>query len=262
MFIDIPKSFPWSFSKLSTFDKCPYAFRLQYLSSPKLELRGNAWSDFGNLCHKLLEEYANGKYPAEALADQYEKRYPDFVIHAYPPYPKGYGDKAFDQGLSYFLFFDGFGEQYEIVSAEEKFRFNLGAYPFVGISDLVLRDRNTGALVVVDHKTKSANSMQRDLEEYSKQLYFYAEHVKRKYGQYPSHMRFNMLKADSITLPFDPDVHAQTMRWAQDKIEQICLEDEWKACPTAYYCRYVCSVYNDCPYGKQACRDGLKKKSA
>ena len=40
---------PWSFSKLSCFDECPYCFYLQYMQDPPLPQQGNAWSDYGTL---------------------------------------------------------------------------------------------------------------------------------------------------------------------------------------------------------------------
>lgn len=52
----IPPRFKWSFSKLSAFETCPMGFKLQYLD--RVPSDGNAFSDYGTLCHKLLEEWA------------------------------------------------------------------------------------------------------------------------------------------------------------------------------------------------------------
>lgn len=261
MIVPIPEKFSWSFSKLSTFETCPLSFQLQYLHDPPLPKQQNAWAEYGILCHSLLEEYAKGELPADQLTAEYKERYPDYVVHHFPPYPKGYAEKAFQQGIDYFDSFKGFGDQYEVVSTEEFFRINIGPYDFVGISDLVLRDKNTGELIVIDHKTKSESSMKNEIDLYKKQLYIYAEHVKNKYGRYPSQIKFNMIKSNQpIIEHFSPEKHEETLQWVEDTIDLIFFEQDWEAKPNQYYCRYICPVFEHCHAGMEACAIAKKKK--
>lgn len=261
MNIPIPDKFDWSFSKLSTFETCPRAFQLQYLQDPPLPKQQNAWAEYGILCHAILEEFAKGELPVNQLTAEYKERYPDVVVHNFPPYPKGYAEKAFQQGIDYFESFSGFGDQYEVVSTEEYFHLNIGPYSFVGISDLVLRDKNTGELVVVDHKTKSESSMKNEIDLYKKQLYIYAEHVKNKYGQYPSQIQFNMIKSNQpIVENFSAEKHEETLQWVEDTIDYIFFEQDWIAKPNQYYCRYICPVFQHCDAGMKACQITKKKK--
>jgi predicted RecB family nuclease len=257
----IPCNFNWSFSKLSAFETCPCSFALQYLHDPPLPQQQNAWAEYGILCHSLLEEYAKGELPANQLTAEYKSRYPDVVIHNFPPYPKGYAEKAFQQGIDYFDSFTGFGDQFEVVSTEEKFRIDIGPYGFVGISDLVLRDRNTDELVVIDHKTKSESSMKNELDLYKKQLYIYAEHVRQKYGKFPSSIQFNMIKGqEPIVEVFSEEKHRETLQWAESTIDEIYFEDTWEPRPNQYYCRYICPVFQHCTAGMKACEIPKKKK--
>lgn len=261
MNIPIPEKFDWSFSKLSTFETCPRAFQLQYLQDPPLPKQQNAWAEYGILCHAILEEFAKGELPVNQLTAEYKERYPDVVVHNFPPYPKGYAEKAFQQGIDYFESFSGFGEQYEVVSTEEYFHLNIGPYSFVGISDLVLRDKSTSELVVVDHKTKSESSMKNEIDLYKKQLYIYAEHVKNKYGQYPSQIQFNMIKSNQpIVEKFSAEKHEETLQWVEDTIDYIFFEQDWIAKPNQYYCRYICPVFQHCEAGMKACQITKKKK--
>lgn len=261
MTIQIPDKFDWSFSKLSTFETCPRAFQLQYLQDPPLPKQQNAWAEYGILCHAILEEFAKGELPVNQLTAEYKERYPDVVVHNFPPYPKGYAEKAFQQGIDYFESFSGFGDQYEVVSTEEYFHLNIGPYSFVGISDLVLRDKNTGELVVIDHKTKSESSMKNEIDLYKKQLYIYAEHVKNKYGRYPSQIQFNMIKSKTpIIEQFSPEKHQETLEWVEDTIDYIFFEQDWIAKPNQYYCRYICPVFQHCEVGMKACQITKKKK--
>ena len=170
------------------------------------------------------------------------------MMHSFPPFPKGMPQKYYDAGLKYYENFEGFGDQYEIMSAEEKFELDIGGYTFVGIADLVLKDKETGGLVVIDHKSKSSASMKKELDTYRKQLYIYAAHVYQKYGVYPEKLMFNMFKEGTfIEEPFDQNMFDQTMQWVVDTIENILFETDWEACPNGYFCRYVCSVLDSCP---------------
>lgn len=109
----IDQNFKWSFSKLSTYNTCPFSFWLQYMQDPPLEKQQNAWAEFGNLCHELLEQYGKGELTLDQLPVEYEKRYAGTVVHNFPPTPKDYAEKAYQQGLEYFKNFKGFGDRYE-----------------------------------------------------------------------------------------------------------------------------------------------------
>ena len=145
----------WSFSRLSLFEECPRAYYFTYCVEPRLEELPNAYSEYGTLGHALLDEYAMGFLLAEELGNEYDKRYLDYVRSKFPPFPKGYAEKAYNSGLEYFKNFTGYGEQYEIVSSEQKFTTEIAGHKFTGIVDLILKDKATGGFIVVDHKSKS-----------------------------------------------------------------------------------------------------------
>ena len=46
---------------------------------------------------------------------------------------------------------------------------------------------------------------------------------------------------------FDINMFHQTMDWIVSTIDAIILETEWKVCPSAFFCRFVCSVFDHCP---------------
>ena len=120
------------------------------------------------------------------LADAYEAEYDEAVKHYFPPFPKGMAGQYYDEGLQYFQSFDGFGDDKEILSVEDKFELDIRGNRFVGIADLVLRDRNTGGIIVIDHKSKSMNSMKKSQYENTRQLYTYAAYVKERFGEFPT----------------------------------------------------------------------------
>ena len=205
------------------------------------------FADYGTFCHLLMERWEKGEIPAIALAEEYEAGYDNALTHAFPPFPATMPEKFYLAGLNYFEKFDGFDEDYEILEVEEKFQIEIGGYPFVGICDVVCRNRKTGKIEVIDHKTKSRSSMKKELDLYRKQLYTYAIYIKEKYGEYPARLRFNMLKEGYwINEDFDPAYVEETKQWIIDTIEKIKAETEWKVQPNWYFCRNICDQFGNC----------------
>lgn len=156
--------------------------------------------------------------------------------------------KYYDAGLDYFNSFGGFGDNLEILSVEERFEVDIEGYTFVGVADLVVRDLETGGIIVIDHKSKSASQMKKDLPTYRKQLYIYAAFVKQKYGVFPEQLVFNMFKEGNfIKETFDEEEYKRTIDWIVETIEFILFESDWKVCTSSYYCRFVCSCLDHCP---------------
>lgn len=46
----------FSFSSLTLFEQCPYAWYLKYIECR--DKASNCYADFGSYCHKILEMYA------------------------------------------------------------------------------------------------------------------------------------------------------------------------------------------------------------
>lgn len=182
------------------------------------------------------------------LADAYEAEYDEAVKHYFPPFPKGLAGRYYDEGLQYFRSFDGFGDDMEILSVEDKFELDIRGNRFVGIADLVLKDRNTGGITVIDHKSKSMNSMQKAQYENTRQLYTYAAYVKERFGEYPTLLRFNMFRYGvNIDEPFSMERYEETMDWIERTIAEIRAEKEWKVSSSGYFCRFICSTRLYCP---------------
>lgn len=186
------------------------------------------------------------------LADAYEAEYDEAVKHYFPPFPKGMAGQYYDEGLQYFQSFDGFGDDKEILSVEDKFELDIRGNRFVGIADLVLRDRNTGDIIVIDHKSKSMNSMKKAQYENTRQLYTYAAYVKERFGEFPTLLQFNMFRYGvNINEPFAMERYEETMDWIERTIAEIKAEKEWKVSSSGYFCRFICSTRLHCPVGEE-----------
>ena len=248
--------FRWSFSKLASFRQCPMSFYLTYIQEAHEDELPNFWGLYGSFCHKLLEDWALNKTPAFCLAQEYKAGYDDAVTMPPPSYLKGYGEKSYNAGLQYFESFDGFGDEWDVVSAEKKFVLDIAGYKVSGIADLVLKHRQTGELWVVDHKTKSSSSLRKELDIYRKQLYLYALWCKNEFGVFPARISFNLLKENKwIHEDFSERELEKTKQWFVDTIHEIeaCdIFEDWTTCvketdqKSNFFCSQLCDVASIC----------------
>lgn len=245
----LAEGFRWSFSKLAGYLQCPRNFYLTYVEAEREPLE-NFFGQVGSWCHLLLESWAKNETPAFLLAEEFESGYDEHVTMAPPKFPPNLGQTSYDQCLAYFESFDGFGDEWEVVSVEEKFVIKYEGFNISGIADLVLRNRETGALRIVDHKTKSASSMSKEINLYRKQLYLYAHWCYERFGRWPMDICFNMLKTQEMIIePFSYDEHAIAMKWYVDTIRQILASDaleDWDCKINKFFCQNLCDVCTDC----------------
>ena len=241
--------FRYSFSKLAGYLQCPRSFYLNYVMKDS-EGVGNFFGEVGSWCHSLLESWAKDEIPAFLLAEEFEAGYDEHVKMAPPPFPKNLGATSHDQCLSYFENFDGFGDEWEVISVEDKFILTYEGYNISGIADLVLRHKETGAIRIIDHKTKSAASMAKEINLYRKQLYLYALWVKQEFGQWPAKLIFNMFKEHTeIVEEFSIDEMEATKQWFLDTIHEIETSDvfeDWDTNYSSYFCGQICSCAAEC----------------
>lgn len=222
------------------------AYKLQYIDKKPSD--GNFFSDYGTFGHELLERWAKGEVKATALASEYDDLYHLSVTHDPPPFPRGMAEKYYDAGSAYFRDFDGFGAEWEILSVEERFQITIRGHCVIGIADLVLRNKESGAIVVIDHKSKSKKSMDKEIDLYRHQLYIYALFVKQKYGVFPEKIVFNMFKEGYLIEEcFDERCLKETEDWVADVIRMIEADEGYEARPNEYFCRFLCGVSGFCP---------------
>ena len=252
----------YSYSQLSSFSDCPYSYYLKHIEG--VEDQSNAFAEQGTLIHDILDKWAKKELKKEELAAEYARRYPDEVLTSFPRIltAKGYAEKTYLQGLTYFENFDEF-PGYEVVSAEEKFDMPLKLTdgterPFIAFVDLVLRDEFTGDLVVMDHKSKSWTDFRRHRDEMYKQQYLYSYFIHEKYGEWPAALAFNLFKegGKQDTRFFDMDTYNGVISWATEAINKIesyevmdwmeCKEQKTKGKPD-FFCAEICGTRRHCP---------------
>jgi len=157
------------------------------------------------------------------------------------------------------------GDQYEIIGVEDEFVTEIAGYKLIGYVDLILRDKNTGEITIVDHKSKSVKRLQQDWDELVLQLYIYAHYVHEKYGEWPKFLVFNCFReAQMVGEEFNPEEYERMVKWVETTITEILNATEFpdKIAKDAneriakgkrplkdntYFCKTLCDCWDACP---------------
>lgn len=250
-------SMEWSFSRLNSFCQCKYEWYLQYIESAVGQ--NNFYAEFGKFCHTILEKYAKGELSLFELADYFDAHYdeevPSMVYHKTADIRQNYRDKA----VEYFENIDLDLGKYEILGIEKKCNFTVGGKPFVGYIDLLLRDKKTGGIIILDHKSSEyplgkrgqvLKSEEKKFKSYKRQLYLYAIQVYNEYGIYPEKVGWNYFKNRKwLFLDFDKADYDEAQNWALSTIAEINEEEKFNPNVDFYYCHNLCRYRNSyCEY--------------
>ena len=242
----------WSYSRITSFEDCPYRFLSHYVMRTEPEPR--FFSDYGSFVHKLLGAYLSGELQESALAARYLTGFRENVRCAAP------NEKVFSgyfrDGLEY-LTSPGFPHD-RILAVEQTYDFQVFGKPFTGVIDCVAETPD--GIAVVDHKSRNLKprsgrskktASDRELDKYLRQLYLYAIPVREVFGSYPARLQFNCFRERVwIDEPFVPEVFEGTKRWAFDLTERIERCEKWNPDIEFWKCRYICDCSGSCDYWK------------
>lgn len=250
----------WSFSRLNSFYNCPHEWYERYVMCQKGE--NGFFGEFGGCCHKILERYEKGEISLFEISQEYEKLFSEMVVHDAPP--NKYVDikqSYFDKGLDYFDNIDLDLENFEILGVEKEVKFKIADKDFIGYIDLLIREKSTGKIIILDHKSasikflKNGNISKSDkphVREFIRQLCLYAKPVLEEYG-HVDELWWNLFKDKNwLKIPFKKEDYNEAIKWAEDTIKLIENETEFPCNTDTYYCWNLCSQRNNaCPYKPQ-----------
>ena len=231
-----------SYSSLSLFLQCKYKYYLKYIcgfypqgSSP--------YFDIGNLAHLVMENVGNGADIEEQIGyykKEFKKIPPKFPDFDFEPYIEK--NKIFFKRLKKGIC----GDDYEIVGTELEFRVKLFGETIMGKIDLLLRNKATGSLKVVDYKTNKKVFSKKDRNN-SLQQAIYGLACQQMYGVTPIEYEYDMLFLGKKQSALDDQV--DIIKYVSDEIYKIFEQmnknfelDEYEPNKTV-----LCSY---CSYGK------------
>ncbi len=243
----------WSYSRLTAYNQCPYNFFLKYVEGNEGD--ENFFSQFGSFVHKILEMYTKGELSLFELCDYYEENYDENVTCPAPPNSHvDLGQAYYDKGFDYLENIDLGLKNYEILGVEKKVKFTIGKYKMVGVIDLLLKDKKTGDITLLDHKSGSlkikkngevSKSDEKHFKTYKRQLYLYSAAVINEYGVKPKYLRWNLFKDRKYkTIDFNDKEFDEAKQWVLDTIHTIEKDAQWLPNPDFYFCHNLCDMRN------------------
>lgn len=263
-------SMKWSYSRLSSFHTCKFGWYTQYIECVKGEQ--NAMSQYGSLCHKILELYANGDLLAFRLTDYFTEHFNTDITYDFPK--NKYVDireSYFKKGVDFFDNIDLVLDDYEILGVEKEVHFTIDGKEFVGYIDLLLKDKITKEIIILDHKSadikfkKDGTVSKTDIgkvEGFKHQLYLYSIAIKKEYGEFPKKLIWNLFKERRyLTIDFDEEEYNSSIEWAKETIKQINDEFIWEPNPDYFFCYNICNYRNCACQYKPKLYSAKKKKS-
>jgi len=253
----------WSFSRLNSFDNCHWAWLQQYVEDPRGPKLDSCYGQGGGFAHELLEGYYKNEIDFWDLPQIYEDQFAEKVTEWFPTINgKNLRDDYYEKLLDYFNNFEPLENKYEILGVEKKVEFEIDGYPFVGFIDLLLRDKETDEIIILDHKSASmkykkngdfAKASQSKFTEYKYQLYLYSIAVIEEYGRV-DYLEWNFFKdRRSVRIPWKAKDFKAAKKWAVNVIHRIENETEWpmKEKTDYMYCSYLCAKRGCCPLREQ-----------
>ena len=251
----------WSYSRASCFDNCKYEYYLQYIvRDPDTYLsEGNFYAEIGGYCHEILAMIFRGELKKEDAARYFEDNY---GFHVFYQASQSAMENAYSSCLSYFNNIDlSWLKPYDVVGVELEKEFCYKNLSFIGIIDLLLRDKKDGKFVIMDHKSSSypfkkdgglKKHSESAFETYKRQMYLYCYAVKTDYGDFPKKIIWNHFKDGGklAEIPFDESEYRRSLDWYVKVIADANKEEDYEPSQDFFYCKNLCNFRNSCEYAK------------
>lgn len=248
----------FSYSSTTTFETCPYSFKLSYID--KVSKLNNFFSDYGLLVHECYEKYFLGEIDSFELSDYYRNNFDVFVKSEPPAFPSGMWEKYKKQGQDYFDNFYFEKEKYNVLVVEDTIHFDLAGTEFTARPDLVLQKKENNDIILLDYKTSAPFRTDKrtgkeivdnkKIEGYEKQLYVYA-HALRTYRNFPINKMTIWFPRVGKEVDFDWNQERETevLEWITGIIEKIQKENLFAYDNSnPYFCNNLCGVRQHCEY--------------
>lgn len=238
----------WSYSRIKSFEDCPYAWFMKYiLEEPESPM---FYASYGSFIHRLIERYYGGELAAEELPTAFLLGFSSEVQGKRPP--EQTVRKYIALGKEYFQNFKPL--PFETKAVEAEFHFDLDGLNFVAFVDLI--GERDSKLAILDHKSrdlkprsgrKKPTLKDQELDDMLRQLYLYAYGVQQKYGELPSLLCFNCFKnGQLIEEPFSKKAYEEALDWAKRSVEEIAKEEDFHPYMDFFHCNYLCGLHDGC----------------
>lgn len=243
----------WSFSRLHSYEQCPYKFYLSYIEEDKGI--DNFYAENGKILHSIHEKILKNELQIEKCIEYYLDEFDCITENEKPNIMKNTKEAC----ISYLENLDlSQLDDYEILGIELQVNTKIGKYNMIGYIDLLLKNKTTQEIIILDHK--SAKYMMKkngidilkgkedDLLAYKRQLYLYSKYVIENYGT-PTYLVWNHFKDNKICkVDFIEEEYKATIDWFKKLLKNIYKDKEFKASKSFVMCNSLCGYRKSCVY--------------
>ncbi len=247
------KDFYFSYSSVNAFETCPYQFKLVYID--KQNRIGNFFSDYGSFVHEVIKKYFSDELEIYELYDYYQDNFADNVKILPPDFMLSVLDNYYDAGLKFFRNFDFNKDKYESISLEKFIRGNDCGINVIIKPDLILRNKKTGEITIIDFKTSEIKSKNGKIDEkklkgYKDQLNLYIQYIYFFKDIEIKKARLLFIRSNtSVEWEFDPYEAVDVLFWFVETAKKIQKETRWEYNNNnKFMCSVLCNVRNICQY--------------
>lgn len=244
----------WSFSRLHTWEQCPYAFYLKYIEQRPGE--SNYYAENGKCIHEVFQTILTNQIPLEECTTLYSHKY-DLICEKTR---QSIMDNTYETCMDYLSVIDGIEkEKYQILGVELELPFKIGNYKFIGYADLVVKNKENEKILLIDHKQaphflkKDGTPLKSQITQftaYKHQMYLYCKGLKECFDIQVDHLIWHHFKDQGklTILPFAKEDYEGTLKWAVTCIQNIQKDRRFKHHPSFLLCSSLCDYRNDCEY--------------
>ena len=244
----------WSYSRIKTFEDCPYRFFLKYIKGYKETEK--FYASYGSFMHRLLEQYYNGVLPRDKMLSTFLLNFQSEVRGVRPR--KETVRKYIDAGCEYLKNFTPF--PYNKIAVEKRVEFQIDGYNFIGFIDYLGEKDNH--LYIIDNKSRvlkprsgraKPTAGDKELDMMLRQLYLYSVGTEQEYERLPETLCFNCFRDGRfIKEQFDMQKYEEAKSWAVDNIHKIEQTESFEPRQNFFSCFYICGVSDSCCYDIEA----------
>ena len=250
IYAPLVRDMTWSYSRVKTFETCPYKFYLRYIL--KRRPAEQFFANYGSFMHKLLEKYYKGEVKRRDLPSEFLLGFSDEVKGR--AMSKKVFQNYFASGLSYlreFVPVEG-----GVVKTEGKVDGEINGLKFTGIVDLTLDDGED--LAIIDHKSRALKQRSKrakptksdaELDEMLIQLYLYVPLIEKMYWRKPKWLCLNCFRnGEFIKEQYDEQKFEHAKAWLRENVDRIASEEDFDPDPEYFKCHNLCEMSGHCEY--------------
>lgn len=245
----------WSYSRVSTFEQCPYAWKLTYIDGePSTQ---NYFSQFGLVLHDLLEDFWNGDLDLWDLPMEFDDKHSKDVTEPLPHFLVQYAtdQKNFDGAMKFLEDLDWNRDEWEVLGNETTINCEYKGLQLTIRPDLIAKNKETGLVYLIDYKTsnpfnkRSGKPIQKKIDPYWKQLSLYAYFIEKELGIKIDKLRiyFPKLTLDkTLEVRYTKELAEETLDWWHSTALKAIAEEEFLPNVDNFFCGNLCGVRNIC----------------